>query len=140
MSRVVGIDVEREKIKLFVLMGTLASIAAIILTLENKNFFGNQGQGYLLTAIASVLIGGTSIFGGRATIVGTIFGCFVMIIMQPGLVAMGLTGSLVLTVQGLVFLLSIIFYLFVEEPQRRAAFFARFALRRSEIGRPPSAG
>ena len=48
VSRVVGIDVEREKIKLFVLMGTLASIAAIILTLENKNFFGNQGQGYLL--------------------------------------------------------------------------------------------
>ena len=142
VSRVVGIDIEREKIKLFVLMGVLASIAAIILTLENKNFFGNQGQGYLLTAIASVLIGGTSIFGGKATIVGTIFGCFVMIIMQPGLVAMGLTGSLVLTVQGLVFLLSIIFYLFVEEPQRRTAFYARFAQRRSssEIGRPPSAG
>ena len=55
-------------------MGALAAIAAIMLTLENKNFFGNQGQGYLLTAIASVLIGGTSIFGGRATIVGTVFG------------------------------------------------------------------
>jgi simple sugar transport system permease protein len=141
VSRVVGIDVEREKIKLFVLMSTLASIAAIILTLENKNFFGNQGSGYLLTAIASVLIGGTSIFGGRATIVGTIFGCFVMIIMQPGLVAIGLTGSWVLTVQGLIFLLSIIFYLFVDEPQRRAAFFARFALSPSsqEIGRTKAA-
>ena len=78
VSRVVGIDVEREKIKLFTLMGALASIAAIMLTLENKNFFGNQGQGYLLTAIASVLIGGTSIFGGRATIVGTVFGCFII--------------------------------------------------------------
>jgi simple sugar transport system permease protein len=142
VSRVVGIDVEREKIKLFVLMGTLASIAAVILTLENKNFFGNQGSGYLLTAIASVLIGGTSIFGGRATIIGTIFGCFVMIIMQPGLVAMKLTGSLVLTVQGLVFLLSIIFYLFVDEPQRRASFLARLGLLRSpaESGRPQPAG
>jgi simple sugar transport system permease protein len=141
VSRVVGIDVEREKIKLFVLMGTLASIAAVILTLENKNFFGNQGSGYLLTAIASVLIGGTSIFGGRATIVGTIFGCFVMIIMQPGLVAIGLTGSWVLTVQGLIFLLSIIFYLFVDEPQRRAAFFARFTLSPAsqEIGRSKAA-
>src|SRR5271166_5060329 len=66
VSRVVGIDVDREKIKIFTLMGFLAACAAIILTLENKNFFGNQGQGYLLTAIASVLIGGTSIFGGRA--------------------------------------------------------------------------
>ena len=141
VSRVVGIDVEREKIKLFVLMGTLASIAAIILTLENKNFFGNQGQGYLLTAIASVLIGGTSIFGGRATIVGTIFGCFVMIIMQPGLVAMGLTGSLVLTVQGLD--LPALDHLL---PLRRGTAAASDLLRAlrypgssPEIGRPPSA-
>jgi simple sugar transport system permease protein len=142
VSRVVGINVAREKVKLFVMMGTLASLAAVILTLENKNFFGNQGQGYLLTAIAAVLIGGTSIFGGKATIVGTVFGCFVMIIMQPGLVAMGLTGSLVLTVQGLVFLVAIIFYLFVDEPQRRAAFFARFGWTGSprELVRPRSAG
>ena len=78
VSRVVGIDVDREKIKIFTLMGFLAACAAIMLTLENKNFFGNQGQGYLLTAIASVLIGGTSIFGGRATIIGTVFGCFII--------------------------------------------------------------
>ena len=55
-----------------------------MLTLENKNYFGNQGQGYLLTAIASVLIGGTSIFGGRATIVGTVFGCFIIGMIEAG--------------------------------------------------------
>ena len=55
VSRVVGIDVDREKIKIFTLMGGLAALAAIILTLENKNFFGNQGQGYLLTAIVFYL-------------------------------------------------------------------------------------
>ena len=74
-------------------MGGLAAVAAIMLTLENKNFFGNQGQGYLLTAIASVLIGGTSIFGGRATIVGTVFGCFIIGMIEAGLVATGLTGA-----------------------------------------------
>ena len=68
-------------------MGGLAGVAAIMLTLENKNYFGNQGQGYLLTAIASVLIGGTSIFGGRATIVGTVFGCFIIGMIEAGLVA-----------------------------------------------------
>ena len=47
VSRVVGIDVDREKIKIFTLMGALAAFASIILTLEQKNFFGNQGQGYL---------------------------------------------------------------------------------------------
>jgi simple sugar transport system permease protein len=125
VARVVGIDVDREKLKLFTLMGFLAACAAIMLTLENKNFFGNQGQGYLLTAIASVLIGGTSIFGGRATIVGTLFGCFIIGMIEAGLVASGLTGAWVRTVQGLIFLIAIIFYLYADEPQRRIAFFAR---------------
>jgi simple sugar transport system permease protein len=135
VSRVVGIDVASEKIKLYTLMGGLAAIAAMMLTLENKNFFGNQGQGYLLTAIAAVLIGGTSIFGGRATVVGTVFGCFIIWILEAGLVATGLTGAWVRTVQGLIFLISIIFYMFADEPQRRAAFYARFK-RNSSAGRP----
>jgi simple sugar transport system permease protein len=138
VSRVVGIDVDREKIKLFTLMGALAGCAAIMLTLENKNYFGNQGQGYLLIAIASVLIGGTSIFGGRATIIGTIFGCFIIAMVEPGLVATGLTGAWVRTVQGLIFLISIIFYLYADEPQRRSLFFARFRLKQS-FGRTRSA-
>jgi simple sugar transport system permease protein len=125
VSRVVGINVDREKIKLFTLMGGLAAFAAILLTLENKNYFGNQGQGFLLLAIASVLIGGTSIFGGRATIIGTVFGCFIIAMVEPGLVATGLTGAWVNTVRGLIFLVSIIFYLYAEDPQRRSAFLAR---------------
>lgn len=139
VSRVVGIDVAREKIKLFTLMGALAGLAAIFLTLENKNYFGNQGQGYLLIAIASVLIGGTSIFGGRATIVGTLFGCLIIAIVEPGLVATGLTGAWVNTVRGLIFLVSIIFYLYVDEPPRRAALFARLRGIK-EFGRMRSAG
>jgi simple sugar transport system permease protein len=138
VSRVVGINVDREKIKLFTLMGFLAGIAAIFLTLENKNYFGNQGQGYLLIAIASVLIGGTSIFGGRATIIGTVFGCFIIAMVEPGLVATGLTGAWVNTVRGLIFLIAIIFYLYIDEPQRRAALFARLGRNRA-FGRIPSA-
>jgi len=137
-TRVVGIDVDREKIKLFTLMGFLAACAAVMLTLENKNYFGNQGQGYLLTAIASVLIGGTSIFGGRATIVGTVFGCFIIGMIEAGLVASGLTGAWVRTVQGLIFLISIIFYLYADEPQRRRNLFARFG-RFQSFGRMRSA-
>ena len=126
VARVVGIDVGLEKIRLFTLMGVLASLAAVMLTLENKNYFGNQGQGYLLTAIAAVLIGGTSIFGGKATLVGSVFGCFIIWMLEAGLVASGLTGAWVRTVQGLIFLVAIIFYLLVEEPQRRQALVARF--------------
>lgn len=130
VSRVLGINVEREKIRVYVLMGALAGLAAIFLTLENRNFFGNQGQGYLLTAIASVLIGGTSIFGGRATVVGTVFGCLIIGMIEAGLVATGLTGAWVRTVQGVVFLAAIISYLFMDEPQKWHAFRARFRLPR----------
>lgn len=126
VARVVGVNVERETIKLYTLMGGLAAVAAMMLTLENKNYFGGQGQGYLLTAIAAVLIGGTSIFGGKATLVGTVFGCFIIWMLEAGLVASGLTGAWVRTVQGLIFLIAIVFYLFVEEPGRRASFFRRF--------------
>ncbi len=112
-------------------MGLLAAVAAIMLTLENKNYFGNQGQGYLLTAIASVLIGGTSIFGGRATVVGSLFGSFIIGMIEAGLVATGLTGAWVRTIQGLVFLIAIIFYLYLEEPQKRPALLARFGLSRN---------
>jgi simple sugar transport system permease protein len=138
VSRVVGIDVDREKIKIFTLMGFLAACAAIILTLENKNFFGNQGQGYLLTAIASVLIGGTSIFGGRATILGTLFGCLIIGMIEAGLVAAGLTGAWVRTVQGLIFLIAIIFYMYMDEPQRRQAVLARMGTF-TRFGRAPAA-
>jgi simple sugar transport system permease protein len=85
-----------------------------------------------------VLIGGTSIFGGRATIIGTVFGCFIIGMIEAGLVASGLTGAWVRTVQGLIFLISIIFYLYADEPQRRSAFFARLGFKQS-FGRTRSA-
>ena len=55
----------------------------------------------------------------------TIFGCFVIQILEPGLVAAGLTGSWVRTVQGFIFLVAIVFYMYVDEPQRRAALMIR---------------
>ena len=139
VARVVGVDVDREKIKLFTLMGALAAVAAIFLTLEDRNYFGNQGQGYLLLAIASVLIGGTSIFGGKATIVGTVFGAIIIYLMEPGLVAAGATAETVQIMRGLVFLIAVVFYLFMEEPARRKELMGRFTFR-SSSGRAHPAG
>ncbi len=138
VARVVGVDVDHEKIKLFTLMGALAALASIMLTLEDRNYFGNQGQGYLLLAIASVLIGGTSIFGGKATIVGTVFGAVIIYLMEPGLVAAGATAETVQIMRGLVFLASVIFYLFIEEPARRRALMLRFTGKASSgPAKPP---
>ena len=120
VARVVGVNVEREQVKLFTLMGTLAGFAAVLLTLENRNFFNTQGQGYLLIALASVFIGGTSIFGGQASIVGTFFGAFIISMIEAGLTATGIQGFWVRAVVGLVFLAAVILHLTMEQPQRRA--------------------
>ncbi|MFO1349534.1 MAG: ABC transporter permease [Gammaproteobacteria bacterium] len=119
VARVVGVNVAREKIKLFTLMGTLAAFASILLTLENKNFFNTQGSGFLLTVIAAVFIGGTSIFGGQGTIVGTFFGAFIIGSIEAGIVATGMQGFWVRAVVGLVFLAAVIFHLFMEQPDKR---------------------
>jgi simple sugar transport system permease protein len=129
VARVVGIRVERETIKLFTLMGLLGALAAIILTLENKNFFSTQGQGYLLTALAAVFIGGTSIFGGQGTIVGTFAGAFIIVMIEAGLVAAGVQGFWVRAVVGIVFLGAVIFHLAVEDPGRIAQVRHRLGFR-----------
>jgi simple sugar transport system permease protein len=129
VARVVGVNVDRERVKLFTLMGALAGFAAILLTLENRNFFNTQGQGYLLIALASVFIGGTSIFGGQATIVGTFFGAFIISMIEAGLTATGIQGFWVRAVVGLVFLAAVIFHLMMEQPQRRATLLRMFRFK-----------
>ena len=129
VARVVGVNVDRERVKLFTLMGALAGFAAVLLTLENRNFFNTQGQGYLLIGLASVFIGGTSIFGGQATIVGTFFGAFIISIIEAGLTATGIQGFWVRAVVGLVFLVAVIFHLVMEQPQRRATLARLFRQR-----------
>ena len=133
VAEVVGINVAREKIRLFTLMGLLGAFAAVLLTMENKNFFNTQGAGYLLTVIAAVFIGGTSIFGGKATIVGSFVGAFIIGMIEAGLVATGIQGFWVRAVVGLVFLAAVIIHLGVEEPERRARLRRLFRRRRPRL-------
>ncbi len=126
VARVVGINVDRERIKLFILMGVVAAFSAVLLTLENKNFFNTQGQGFLLIALASVFIGGTSIFGGQATIVGSFFGAFIIGMIEAGLVASGIQGFWVRAVVGLVFLGAVIFHLRMERANALGSFAKAF--------------
>jgi len=128
VARVLGVNVDRERIKVFVLMGVLGGFAAVLLTLENKNFFNTQGSGFLLIALAGVFIGGTSIFGGKGTIVGTFFGAFIIGMIEAGLVASGIQGFWVRAVVGIVFVVAVIFHLTMEQPHRLRAL-RRFILQ-----------
>ena len=118
VARVVGIDVRATRLKLFTLMGALAGLAGMFLTMETENFTTTQGQASLLVVIASVFIGGTSIFGGSGTIVGSYIGLLIVVMLQIGMVAMGLGGDIADMVIGVVFVLAVILHMLVERPER----------------------
>jgi simple sugar transport system permease protein len=118
VARVVGVNVGREKIKLFTLMGVLGAFAAVLLTAENKNFFNTQGSGFLLSVMAAVFIGGSYV------------GAYIIGMIEAGLVATGMQGFWVRAVVGLVFLAAVVFHLTMEDSTRMRA------LLKFAFGRP----
>ena len=80
-----GLRVKRIKMTLFVLCGTIAALAGIVISLRNSTAAANVGMGFELTAITAVLLGGVSIFGGRGTILGVILALFLLGAIQKAL-------------------------------------------------------
>jgi rhamnose transport system permease protein len=80
-----GLRVKRVKLILFTLSGTVAALAGIVITLRNSTAAANVGEGFELTAITAVLLGGVSIFGGRGTIVGVILALVLLGAIQKAL-------------------------------------------------------
>lgn len=118
VAKVVGINVTREKVKLFALSGTLAALGGVFLTLETTAYFSTQGMGYLLTVIAAVFIGGTSIFGGSGKVAGTVFAAFIVTVIEAGLVASGIQGFWTRFFIGLVFVLSVTMNTAIDDPEK----------------------
>ncbi len=89
-----GVPVARTRFLIFVFLGFCVSIAAILQT--SRLFIGdpNAGEGYELDAIAAVIIGGTSLFGGKGTVLGTLFGALIIGVLRNGLDLMGITDHL----------------------------------------------
>ena len=84
-TRLSGIDVDKFKMIAYVIGGLFAGIAAIFWTATNPSIPLSEGSGKELDAIAGVYIGGTSTTGGFASIVGTIFGAIILVVIRQGL-------------------------------------------------------
>lgn len=115
VARVMGINIEATRIKLFVLNGVLAAFAGLLVTLDINVFFPTQGEGFLLPALAAVFIGGTSIAGGQGTVIGTFFGAYIIGSLEAGVVASRISGYWVQLVQGLVMATVVILNIVVED-------------------------
>jgi len=84
-ARYAGVPVQRRLGLIYFLSGLVASIAAIIYVAHLGQAKSDAGSGYELAAITAVVLGGTSVFGGRGTVWGTLFGLFSISILQNGL-------------------------------------------------------
>jgi ribose transport system permease protein len=106
-ARFSGIDTDRVKILAFVLSGTTAALAGLILAARSGAGNPILGQGLELDVIAAVIIGGTSLFGGRGTILGSVVGAIFIGILGFGLIVMGLSTSIQEVVKGLIIIFAV---------------------------------
>ena len=107
-SSVSGINVNAIKISAYMVMGICAAIGAIVLTGRTANASPSAGEGMEMDAIAAVIIGGTSLMGGNANIIGTIFGSFIMGIISNVLNLMNISSFWQWCAKGLIIILAIL--------------------------------
>ena len=89
-ARLSGINVEKVKMLVYVLSGLLVSVAAIIQVARIGSMdYANAGSGYEMDAIAAVVVGGTSMSGGKGSILGTVLGMLIIAVMNNLLNLMG---------------------------------------------------
>ncbi|MBI1387357.1 MAG: ribose ABC transporter permease [bacterium] len=86
-----GVPVGKTRLMVFVVSGFCTAIAAIIQTSRLSIGDPNAGEGYELDAIAAVIIGGTSLFGGKGTVIGSLFGALIIAVLRNGLDLMSVT-------------------------------------------------
>ncbi len=110
-----GIRTARIKMAAYIISGACAALAGLILTSELGAAYPDTATTFELNAIAAAVLGGTSLFGGKGTIIGTIVGAFVIGFLSDGLVLVGVSAFWQLVVKGTV----IIFAVVLEQTQER---------------------
>jgi ribose transport system permease protein len=106
-ARVAGIRVDRVRLAVLLLSGTLAGLAGVLYAGRVQSATYTLGENDLLTVIAAVVIGGTRLFGGSGSVIGAIFGSLIMGMLNNGLILLGLSANGQMIAQGLLLLLAI---------------------------------
>jgi simple sugar transport system permease protein len=109
-ARMMGIKVNRVKMTIFMMMGFFAAFSGILASLEVTYFWPTLGEGYLLQTLAAVFVGGTSVFGGMGTILGTFSGALIIGSLEAGIIAIGLSGFWTQLVYGLIIVVALSIY------------------------------
>jgi ribose transport system permease protein len=102
-----GLNLRHIKIGVYTLGGGLAGVAGLLLTARLDSATPSAGFGYELDSIAAVVIGGTSLSGGRGSIFGTVLGCLIIGVLNNGLVLLEVSPFWQQVIKGFVILIAV---------------------------------
>jgi rhamnose transport system permease protein len=107
-ARFSGLAVDRSKILIYTASGAMAALAAVTFVSRVSTTRSDMGMGIEMDAISAVVLGGTSIFGGRGTMIGTLLGILLIQTMKNGLTLAGVKGDGTIIVIGSILILTIL--------------------------------
>jgi inositol transport system permease protein len=119
-ARLSGLNVNAIICSVYVIMGFFAGLGAFVLAARLNSAEAVAGTGYELTVIASVVIGGTSLFGGVGTIFGTVIGALLIGVLLNGLVLMNVSSYIQQIIIGVIIVLAVAFDTFAKARRKRA--------------------
>ena len=114
-----GIRTDRVTIGLFILAAVLAGFAGIISDMRVGTAYPTAGTGYELEAIAIAIVGGTSLFGGYGTVIGTILGAVLLRGIRNGVILAGAPGLAYTIFVGATILLALILQVALQRVHKR---------------------
>jgi ribose/xylose/arabinose/galactoside ABC-type transport system permease subunit len=117
-ARLSGLNVRAVTTSVYVIMGFFAGLGSFVLASRLNSAEAVAGTGYELTVIASVVIGGTSLFGGVGTIFGTVIGTILIGVLLNGLVLMQVSSYIQQIIIGVIIVLAVAFDTFAKSRRR----------------------
>ena len=106
-ARLMGVNSARTRLLVFAFVGVAAAFGGVLASFHTSFFWPSLGEGYLLQTLGAVFLGGTSVFGGIGTVLGTFLGSFIIGAIGAAIVAIGLTGFWTQLIYGLILVLSV---------------------------------
>lgn len=105
--RLSGVNVDRWKIAIYATAGSICGVAGLLIASRLNSAQPALGQGYELDAIAAVVIGGTSLSGGRGTVLGTLIGALIISVLANGLRILSVAQEWQTVVTGTIIILAV---------------------------------
>ncbi|SPE38610.1 D-ribose transporter subunit; membrane component of ABC superfamily [Candidatus Sulfopaludibacter sp. SbA3] len=116
-----GVRVRRIKFTVYVISGVCAAMVGLIVAAQLAAAHPATGETFELNAIAAVVLGGTSLMGGRGSVAGTVIGAFVIGVLADGLILLGVSEFWQMVIKGTVIVLAVVLDQLQQRVARRSA-------------------